>query len=318
MPAHSWLLRFAYALTRVFTRRKSRSRFRWNKLDRLFDLRLQLESLEGRTVPAAFTVSTTADSGAGSLRQAILDANATAGADSISFSIGSGAQTIAPASALPTITEAVTIDATTQPGWTSAPIIELRGDSAGAGVSGFTITSASSTIRGFVINRFTADGVTISGAGATGNVLAGNYIGTNATGTAAQGNTGSGVRIGGGASGNTVGGTIAGAGNVIDGSTHSGVAIYDSDGNTVAGNTIGLNTGGTAALPNLYGVLISNGSNNTVGGTTPGARNVISGNTNEGVIIAEPAATGNAVQGNYIGTDPTGTAALGNNRGVYI
>src|SRR5262245_45619782 len=89
--------------------------------------------LERRIRPATFLVNTTADSGAGSLRQAILDSNANAGADTIDFSIGSGPQTIAVLSALPAITESVAIDATTQPGYAGTPLIVLRGDSAGSG-----------------------------------------------------------------------------------------------------------------------------------------------------------------------------------------
>src|SRR5438874_2131308 len=66
---------------------------------------------------ATLTVTTTADSGAGSLRQAILDANAAAGTDTIAFNIpGAGVQTIAPLTNLPMVTEAVVIDGYTQPG----------------------------------------------------------------------------------------------------------------------------------------------------------------------------------------------------------
>ena len=80
--------------------------------------------LTAGSVPATtFTVTNTNDSGAGSLRQAIIDANALAGADTIAFAIGSGAQTIVLSSALPTINERLTIDGWTQTGWTSAPLI---------------------------------------------------------------------------------------------------------------------------------------------------------------------------------------------------
>src|SRR5262249_30506086 len=75
--------------------------------------RLRFDPLEVRIVPTTYVVTTTSDSGAGSLRQAILDANANAGADTINFGIGAGGQqTIAPLSALPTITDPVTIDGT--------------------------------------------------------------------------------------------------------------------------------------------------------------------------------------------------------------
>src|SRR5262249_30405413 len=155
-------------------------------------------------MPATFLINTTADSGAGSLRQAILDSNANAGADTIDFSIGSGAQTIALLSGLPAITESVAIDATTQPRYAGTPLIELPGDSAGSGASGFTITAAGSTIQGFVINRFSTAGILIRGASATGNTVAGNYIGTDASGTAALANV-VGIQIDTGAGSNTIG-----------------------------------------------------------------------------------------------------------------
>ena len=88
---------------------------------------LRFEPLEARRLLATFSVINTADAGAGSLRQAMLDANGSVGADVIDFNIGGGPQTITPTSALPIITEAVVIDATTQPGFAGSPIIELSG-----------------------------------------------------------------------------------------------------------------------------------------------------------------------------------------------
>src|SRR4051812_42439255 len=91
MPALSWLARLVHACTRKFTPRKSRSRFRWDSMDKLHTLRLRFERLEDRTVPATFTVLNSNDAGAGSLRQAVLDANANLGAaDTIVFGDGSG------------------------------------------------------------------------------------------------------------------------------------------------------------------------------------------------------------------------------------
>src|SRR5262245_53416398 len=76
-----------------------------------------LEALEARRLLTPFTVSNTNDSGSGSLRQAILDANNNAGADTIRFAIpGAGVHTITPTSELPTITGPVTIDGYTQQG----------------------------------------------------------------------------------------------------------------------------------------------------------------------------------------------------------
>ena len=98
------------------------------------------------------------------------------------FKIGSGAQTIAPTSALPTITDSAVIDATTQPGYAGSPLIELSGSSAGAGVNGLTVTAGNSTIEGLVIDSFSGDGIDLTGAAAQNDTISGNYIGTNAAG----------------------------------------------------------------------------------------------------------------------------------------
>ena len=129
----------------------------------------------------SFVVTNTNDSGLGSLRQAILDANANTGADNIRFLIpGAGVQTINLTSALPAITSPVVIDGTTQPGFAGSPIIELNGSGA-AGATGLSITAGNSVVRGLVINRFAGEGIRLQTGG--GNRIEGNYIGTNAAGT---------------------------------------------------------------------------------------------------------------------------------------
>jgi hypothetical protein len=128
-------------------------------------------------------VTNTNDSGPGSLRQAILDANATPVTDTIAFSIGSGVQTITPLSALPSISDPVIIDGTTQPGFAGAPIIELNGS--GVNGNGLVIFTGNSTVRGMVINRFGDTGIQIKEG--ENNVVEGNYLGTDASGTAALG-----------------------------------------------------------------------------------------------------------------------------------
>jgi hypothetical protein len=144
------------------------------------------------------------------------------------------------------------------------------------------------------------DGVLID-SGATGNLVQGNYLGTNAAGTLALPN-GTGLEILGPS--NTVGGTAAGAGNLISGNGGDGVLINNgATGNQVQGNKIGTNAAGLTALANgSQGVDILDGSNNTIGGSAVGAGNLISGNTFEGILL-ESGATGNQVQGNIIGTD---------------
>jgi hypothetical protein len=274
-------------------------------------------------VLATFTVTNTNDSGLGSLRQAILDANSTPGQDTINFNIGSGVQTIAPLSPLPSITDSAIVDGTTQPGFSGTPIIELNGSSAGVGANGLAIAAGNSTVKGLVINRFGGNGIRLNGN--NNNVIQGNYIGTNITGTADLGNTSGfgGVFIS-VSSNNLIGGTTAAARNIISGNDGLGIWIGRGTGNVVQGNYIGTDVTGTADLGNSSGVFIDSSSNNTIGGTLPGARNLISGNNSSGVSIGRsnainPVSTGNLVQGNYIGTNANGTAALGNgSQGVDI
>ena len=261
-----------------------------------------------------YTVTTTADSGAGSLRAAITSANTNAGADTIDFNIaGAGVKTINLASALPSIDEAVLLDGWSQGGvgYTGAPLIELNGAGTAASTPGFMIDSANSTVRGFIINRFGGAAIEINGIGSSGNVIQSNYLGTNAAGTAASGNT-TGVMIRNGATGNTVGGTAAGTGNVVSGNTGDGIDIWDvgTSNNVVLGNLVGLNAAGTADVANQgNGIGLYAGINNTIGGTAAGAGNVISGNWFDGIGIAS---NGTVVQGNLIGVTASGNTALDN------
>jgi CSLREA domain-containing protein len=198
------------------------------------------------------------------LRAAIQEANANVGADTINFSIGSGTKTISPTSALPTITDPVTIDGTTQPGFAGSPIIELNGASA-FGADGLKITAGNSTVRGLVINRCSvADGIEIGTNG--NNIIEGNFIGTNVAGTAALGNSQRGVRIVSGPN-NTVGGTTAAARNVISGNKEVGVDT-SSAGNQVQGNYIGTDVTGMTDLGNaMDGIAI--GSSPTTSSAGP-------------------------------------------------
>ncbi len=167
-----------------------------------------------------------------------------------------------------------------------------------------------STGAGNVISGNTAAGVSISGTGTSGNVLIANLIGTNVNGAAALANA-SGVAIGAGASSNTVGGTVAGNGNVISGNSGDGVGDIDANSNLIAGNWIGTVAGGTAALANTGdGVYVAGSSSITIGGTGLGAGNLISGNDSNGVEIND--STNSLIQGNLVGLDQTGTLPLGN------
>ncbi len=278
-----------------------------------------------RGAPATYTVTNTDNSGAGSLRQAIIDSNNNAGIDTINFSIGSGLQTISPLSLL-AITDPAILDGTSQAGFTGTPLIELDGTNAGS-VPGIWITAGGTTVKGLIINRFASNGIFISNS--SGNTITGNYIGTNATSTSALPNGTDGVGIY-NSSNHTIGGSIAADRNIISGNTGNGVGITDdvpgdnpsgATGNVIKGNYIGTNATGTTAVPNGGdGILINNAGSNITGGTTgttpdgacTGECNLISGNGYNGFGIWYQNATGNQLIGNYIGTNAAGTAALPN------
>ena len=163
-----------------------------------------------------------------------------------------------------------------------------------------------------LISGNTSNGVLIDGIDATGNRVQGSYIGTTKSGAVPLGNGGNGVEIG--APNNTVGGTSAGAGNLISGNGGRGVAISDAaaaNHGLIQGNFIGADVTGLLDLGNASAGIFVNASEVTIGGTTAAARNVISGNGSDGIFIFGDTA-GNVVQGNYIGTNAPGTAALGN------
>jgi uncharacterized repeat protein (TIGR01451 family) len=293
-------------------------------------LTLALASLPPRTPVRAddYTVTNTDDAGPGSLRQAIIDANDRPGPDIIQFNIAGcgGVCTIEPLTPLPILTDdGTTIDGYTQPG--SAPasptapatlLIEIGGaltaPAPGAFRNGLTITSTGNLIQGLVINHFALNGIAIAGPEATGNVISGNYIGTDSSGTMDVGNGTDGVFIALGAADNRVGGYTPAERNLLSGNEWEGVGIHGAGTtrNTIAGNGIGTDATGAGDLGNtLFGVRIYGGAHdNTVGGSTSGAGNLISGNDGDGVRIAGAGSDGNVVAGNLIGTDGDGTAAL--------
>ena len=317
-----------------------------------------------------------------SLREAIEAANASPGHDLVAFAIpGPAPHSIKPLTELPAVTEAATLDATTEPGYACAPVVEIDGTFAGAAY-GLLVSAGPSTVRGFVINRFEQAGV-LAFDGAAGSVIDTNFIGTDITGQLDRGNQGSGVEVvnagetrigdptepcgrnvlsgndGAGvivrsnqvgvtptgnriqhnliglaadgttavanaaagisleAPGTTVGGTGAER-NVVSGNDASGIAVFSNE-NTVQGNLVGTDAAGTSARPNVVGIDVNFGARNQIGGVAAGARNVISGNLGEGIKVTNARATGNVVEGNYIGVDITGDADLGNgSRGVYV
>jgi hypothetical protein len=267
-------------------------------------LLLALALLAATLAAATFTVTNTADAGAGSLRQAILDANANAGLDTIAFAIpGSGVQTIAVSSSLAVIDDPVILDATTQPGYSGQPLVELdMVDSPGYALR---ISAGGSTVRGLVIH---GGGSQIQLVTNGGNVIEACYIGTDATGTIDPGGIGSNGIFMQSSDGNTIGGAAASSRNLISSQTN-GISVVTSDNTVIQNNYIGTDITGTAPLPNTSAnISISNSTGTLVGGV--GAGNLLSAGAT-GVSVNGSDDT--TILGNLIGTDASGTAALGNN-----
>jgi titin len=175
-------------------------------------------------------------------------------------------------------------------------------------------------LQGNIIVRNGGNGVSIA-AGAANNVLWGNAIGTTPAGRRAYPNRVNGLVIAG--SDNAIGGTAPGTGNVISGNAFDGIDLTGRGAvfNVVQGNFMGSDATGTRALGNgTNGINLDGGAaDNTIGGTDAGAGNVLAGNGGNGVGLADPGTTGNLIQGNSIGTDSSGTLALGNAfNGVYF
>ena len=301
-----------------------------------------------------YTVTNCHDSGAGSFRQAILDANANPGPNRIIFNIpvtdpkyqtnaalGAHWWRIKPATPFPDITRDGTfIDGTTQAAYIGGdpnpygPEIELDGELGPSG-SCLVINNASScVIKGLVINKFLlggeddANGIKILFGAATSNEVKGCYVGLDALGFQyGFGNDQTGVLIIDGKN-NIIGGSTVSDRNVISGNGARGIQIHGSgatpaqiaSGNVIKGNFIGLDSSGTILIRNsTVGVAIGNyASNNIVGGTAPGESNVISGNGTFGVRLVGDHVSSNEVKGNFIGTNPAGTLSLPNVFGVAV
>jgi titin len=170
---------------------------------------------------------------------------------------------------------------------------------------------------GNVISGNVAYGIYIGDSNTTGTVVEGNYIGINAGGTAVVANSGSGLAVVAGSAGNSI------LNNVVSGNASYGLFISDpgTSNNVIQGNFIGTDAAGMNALPNGYmGLGIWSGAwNNLVGGTNAAARNVISGNAQNGMGMGGPAGGGNVIEGNYIGVAGDGRSALPNDGvGVYV
>jgi hypothetical protein len=326
---------------------------------------------------ATFTATNNFDTGAGSLNQAIQDANSAAGSNIIAFNIpGGGVQIIEPFTTLPAVTNQVTIDGTTQPGYAGAPIIVLNGD---FGIGALTISAPGCAIKGIVLGGFGQGGFRPP-AGilllSASNTVTACYVGISETGAATRFNDTTGILIS-NAAGNVIGGLtladrnliggnltgvfITGANasnNVIlgnwfslsqDGSTTlqnnptdiiisnapnntiGGGNVFDAEGqdilvnggatgNSILGNYVNLLPNGrpaTNATGFEEGIRVQNATGTVIGGATAGARNIISG-CDTAVLILDATTSGTVVQGNYLGTDPTGMTADFNGVSVSI
>jgi len=241
------------------------------------------------------TVTSTADSGPGSFRQALMDANDSPDENLIVFDLPGGSGPIQLLSALPEITSPVLIDGWSQPGFSGHPLIELDGSTATNGVPGLVLRTASNTVRGLVLHGFTT-GIQIE---SSGNIIQGNFIGPDLTGTNAPGNSGNGIWVG--SSGNLIGGTDPVTGNVISANATNGIVFSGAaaNNNTVQGNLIGKGADQVAAMGNgQHGILFDDQSGqNLVGGANP---NTIAHNSGNGITLSSSAGTGNALLGNSI------------------
>jgi hypothetical protein len=274
---------------------------------------LQTTALSAET----FVVSNTNDSGPGSLRQAILDANSAPGPDVIVFNLPRpGVQTITLGSNLPSLTDSAgaTIDGFSQPG--SNPNSVETGDNAIRLVrlnsnvfgpwQGIQLESSNNIVRGLILEGL-GGAVVITGSH---NIVAGNFIGA----ASSLNSNFVGVYLGEPASQNVIGGPVPSARNVISGQRQEGISLNGKVvGNAIQGNLVGTDAPGTTRSENLIGIVLSGGpTQNIIGGASLGEGNVISGNHNSGLFIDGSSTSRNTIQGNLIGVDATGAGCLGN------
>ena len=149
------------------------------------------------------------------------------------------------------------------------------------------------------------DGINITDVAATNTTITGNYVGTNAAGDTDRGNTVFGINLTGTA---TVGGATSGLGNVVSGNGSTGIQVDVTENpvTTIQGNVVGLSADGSADLGNdSIGIAASNAQ---IGGSSSGARNIVSGNVQQGMYLSN----NNTVQGNYIGLSSDGATAIAN------
>ena len=278
------------------------------------------------SVPCTYglCVITTSDSGVGSLRQAILDANNLADTDTIVFHFtGSGVHVITPTSDLPVIKYPVVIDGYTDAGAVPATAttpatltVTINGTNM---ATGLTLQASDSVITGLVVNRAAGTSGRCGGVGicvlGDRDTVRGNYVGIGHASKVAEPNLTDGIKVTG--ADDVIGGTGLADRNVISANTTNGIELTATAARCVIeGNLIGTDDSATTGMGNATGVLVR-GSGAQLGGTDPAARNVVSGNTVDGVRVA--AGTRTTIAGNLIGVTGDGLGELGNTRyGVWL
>ena len=279
------------------------------------------DGISVRCINDQLMVTNVNDAGIGSLRNAIEYANSTVGImDTITFNITTGTApfTIEPETQLPAITDPVVIDGYTQPGAMPATdskpatiLIEIDGNALGS-AAGLNLDAGNSTISGLSISNFRVS-MTIGGDG--NNTIKGNYF-TGKEGTVNN------IHIN--SANNVIGGRTPAARNVITlAGAGDGIEINNANGhlvgqNRIIGNYIGIDPTGEIKRGNDFaGISIVESPGNIIGGPDEGERNVISGNIT-GIFISGFDATGNRIEGNYIGTNAGGTKAIGNDTGISV
>ncbi|HEY3495430.1 MAG TPA: right-handed parallel beta-helix repeat-containing protein [Polyangiaceae bacterium] len=268
-----------------------------------------------------FVVTSIADSGPGTLRQAILDANATAGDTFISFNIENLPPPIVilPVTQLPALNGDTRIAGYTQPGSaratdTTQPDIHIviNGGFANPGASGLVLLNEGNLVEGVAVNDFPAYGIVVNG---TGNTVRGTMVGVDRAASFTRPNRLAGIRLGEGG-GNLIGGARISDRNVVSGNEGQGIQIISSD-NEVYGNAIGTDFDGDVALGNLKsGIGIYGSGGNEVGGTGEGERNIVAHNQEHGIFVS--AGTENTLSQNLVhdngrlGIDLTGDGVTKN------
>lgn len=271
-------------------------------------------------IATTYTVITSADSVAGSLRAAIEYANSHSGADTINFLSSLNDSVIFLLDDLEPLNDLTggtfingDLDSDCNP--------DIMVDATSANY-GFQVTSATNVIRGLSISNAILDGVLISGVNATNNLLVCNHIGTDLSGTVSTcGNKENGIHIQDGANGNIIGGINEGH-NLISGNDENGILIEGagSNNNIITNNYIGTDINGTNSLRNDFaGLRIIDQASHNVIGLVNGGRNIISGNSEYGISIEGASTDSNTVANNFIGTDVTSLNSVSNdNKGIRV